>query len=108
MRPHLPKFKLFTAQLHMRPHLPRFYHNDILLYCKPKNKKPNGCQLLFYCTSYRLNMFRTSLCPSSGPRDYDVDYHIGLTVFGLLYVGGKAQLEWSGVRAAGSSTTCTA
>ena len=25
---------------------------------------------------YRLNMFRALLCPSSGARDYDVDYHI--------------------------------
>jgi len=39
-----------------------------------KNKKPTRCHLLFYCTAYRLNMFRTLLCPSSGARDYDVDY----------------------------------
>ena len=53
-----------------------------------KNKKPTRCHLLFYCTSYRLNMFRALLCPSSGARDYDVDYHIGRFVLGLLYVGG--------------------
>ena len=35
------------------------------------------CHLLFYCTSYRLNMFRALLCPSSGTRDCNVDYHIG-------------------------------
>jgi len=35
------------------------------------------CHLLFDCTSYRLNMFRALLCPSSGARDYNVDYHIG-------------------------------
>ena len=40
-----------------------------------------------YITSYRLNMFRTLLCPSSGARDYDFDYHIGRFVLGLLYVG---------------------
>jgi len=43
-------------------------------------------------------MFRALLCPSSGARDYDVDYHIGRIVLGLLYVGGKMQLGWSGVR----------
>ena len=32
-------------------------------------------------------MFRAFLCPSSGARDYDVDYHIGGFVFGLLCVG---------------------
>jgi len=37
-------------------------------------------------------MFRALLCPSSGARDYDVDYHIGLIVLGLLYVGGEVQL----------------
>jgi len=49
-----------------------------------KNKKPTRCHLLFYCTSYRLNIFRALLCPSSGARDYDVDYHIGPFVLGLL------------------------
>jgi len=44
---------------------------------------------LFYCTSYRLNMFRALLCPSSGARDYDVDYDIGRVVLGLLYVGDQ-------------------
>jgi len=42
-------------------------------------------------------MFRALLCPSSGARDYDVDYHIGRIVLGLLCVGGKLQLGWSGV-----------
>jgi len=46
-------------------------------------------------------MFRASLCPSSGARDCDVYYHIGRIVLGLLYVGGKVQLDWSSVRAAG-------
>jgi len=70
-----------------------------------KNKKPTGCHLLFYCISYRLNMFQALLCPSSGARDYDVDYHIGHIVLGLLYVGGYVQLGLNGVRVAGSSTT---
>ena len=46
------------------------------------------CYLLFYCTSYILNMFRALLCPSSGARDYNVDYHIGRSVLGLVYIGG--------------------
>jgi len=33
-------------------------------------------------------MFRALLFPSSGTRDYDVGYHIGRFVLGLLYVGG--------------------
>ena len=33
-------------------------------------------------------MFRALLCPSSGARDYDVDYRIGRFGLGLLYVGG--------------------
>jgi len=37
-----------------------------------KNKNPTRCHLLYYCTSYRLNMFRALLCPSSGARDYSV------------------------------------
>ena len=33
-------------------------------------------------------MFRALLCPSSGARDYVVDYDIVRFVLGLLYVGG--------------------
>jgi len=33
-------------------------------------------------------VFRALLCPSSGARDYNVDYHIDRFVLGLLYVGG--------------------
>jgi len=29
-------------------------------------------------------MFRALVCPSSGPRDYDVDYHIGRFFLDLL------------------------
>ena len=47
-------------------------------------QKPTRRHLLFYCTSYRLNMFRALLRPSSGARDYNVDYHIGCFVLGLL------------------------
>jgi len=40
-------------------------------------------------------MFRTLLCPSSGARDYNVDYHIGRFVLGLLYVGGALAGHYS-------------
>jgi len=66
-----------------------------------KNKKPTRCHLIFYCTSYRLNTFRALICLALGARDCDVDYHIGRFVLGLLYVEGKLQLGWSGVRVAG-------
>jgi len=33
-------------------------------------------------------MLRVLLSPSSGARDYDIDYHNGRIVLGLLYVGG--------------------
>jgi len=52
------------------------------------NNKPTICHLLFYSTSYRLNMFWALLCPSSGAHDYNVGYHIGRLVLGLLCVGG--------------------
>ena len=68
--------------LHMRTG--RFY----LTFFSLRMKKPTWCHLLFYCTTYKLNMFRALLCPSSGARDYDVDYHIGRFDLGLLYVGG--------------------
>jgi len=47
-------------------------------------------------------MFRTLLCPSSGARDHDADYHIGHIALGLLYVVGKVKIAWSSVRVAGS------
>jgi len=46
-------------------------------------------------------MFQALLCPSSGARDYDIVYHIGLVILGLLYVEGEVQLRWSSVRVAG-------
>ena len=49
-------------------------------------------------------MFRALLYSSSGSRDYDVVYHTGRVVLGLLYVGGYVRLGWSSVRVAGSST----
>ena len=46
-------------------------------------------------------MFRALLRPSSGACDYDVVYHIGCVVLGLLCVGGEVRLGWSSVRVAG-------
>jgi hypothetical protein len=36
-------------------------------------KKPTRHHLLFYFTSYRLDMFRVLLCPSPGACDYAVE-----------------------------------
>ena len=69
-------------------------------------KKPTRCHLIFYYTSYRLDMFQALLRPSLGARDFDVVYHIGRFVLGLLYVGGEVRLGWISVRAAGPSTSC--
>ena len=38
-----------------------------------KNKRPTLCHLLFYFTSYVLNMFRTLIYTSSGACDYAVE-----------------------------------
>ena len=38
-----------------------------------KNKRSAWCHLLFYFTSYVLNMFRTLIWPSSGACDYSVE-----------------------------------
>jgi len=44
-------------------------------------------------------MFRALLCPSSGARDCDVDYHIGRFLLGLLYVGGLQPGHYSSLTA---------
>jgi len=46
--------------------------------------KTTRWHLLFYCTSYRLSMFRTLLCQLSGAQDYNIDNHTGRFVLGLL------------------------
>jgi len=38
-----------------------------------KNKRPTWCHLLFFFTSYVLNMFRTLIYLSSGACDYSVE-----------------------------------
>ena len=52
-------------------------------------------------------MFRALLRPSSGARNYDVDYHIVRFVLGLLGVGGYVRVGWSTVRAAARSPDTT-
>jgi len=52
-------------------------------------------------------MFHALLCPSPGAHDYDVVYHTGRVVLGLLYVGGEVQLGWSSVRALACSLDTT-
>jgi len=47
------------------------------------------------CTSYRLNMFRALLCPSSVARNYNVEYHIGRFVLGLLQAKARCALACS-------------
>jgi len=38
-------------------------------------------------------MFRALLCPSSGARDHNVDYHIGRFVLGFLQAGVVSGLQ---------------
>ena len=52
-------------------------------------------------------MFRALVCQSSGAHEYNVDYHIGCLVLGLLWVGSLVRVGWSNVRAAGYSTFLT-
>ena len=48
------------------------------------NKMPARCNRGFYCTSYcLLNMFRASLCPSSGAQEY----YTMVAACGISYCG---------------------
>ena len=57
------------------------------------NKMPTRCNRGFYCRSYcLLNMFRASLCPSSGAQEYyKVVAACGISCCGFQFVG----LVWS-------------
>ena len=56
------------------------------------NKMPTRCNRGFYCRSYcLLNMFRASLCPSSGAQEYDTV----VAACGILCCGFSS--SWSGV-----------
>ena len=68
-----------------------------------KNKRPTWCHLLFYFTSYVLNMFRTLIYPSSGACDYSLQLPQWSIVLGSMCVGVAVWLGWSGIRVAGWS-----
>ena len=61
-----------------------------------KNKRPTWCHLLFYFTSYVLNMFRTLLYPSSGACDYSVElsHWSYCSWFDVCWSFGVVGLEW--------------
>ena len=63
---------------------------------KLKNKRPTWCHLLFYFTSYELNMFRTLIYPSSGACDYAVELpHLSFcSCFAMCWRFGVAGLGW--------------
>jgi len=63
---------------------------------KLKNKRPTWCHLLFYFTSYVLNMSRTSLYPSSGVCDCSVQlpHWSYCSWFDVCWSFGVVGLEW--------------
>ena len=61
-----------------------------------KNKIPTWCHLLFYFTSYVLNIFRTLIYPSSGACDYSVElpHWLYCSWFDVCWSLGVVGLEW--------------
>ena len=61
-----------------------------------KNKRPTWCLLLFYFTSYLLNMFRTLIYPSSWACDYSVElpHWSYCSWFDVCWSFGVVGLEW--------------
>ena len=61
-----------------------------------KNKGPTWCHLLFYFTSYVLNMFQTLIYPSSGACDYSVEspHWLYCSWFDVCWRFGVDGLEW--------------
>ena len=61
-----------------------------------KNKRPTWCHLLFYFTSYVLNMFRTLIYPSSRDWDYFVElpHWSDFSWFDVCWSFGVVELEW--------------
>ena len=61
-----------------------------------QNKRPTWCHLLFYFTSYVLNMFRTLMYPSSGALDYSVElpHWSYCSWFDVCWSFGVVGLEW--------------
>jgi hypothetical protein len=66
-----------------------------------KNKRPTWCRLLFYFTSYVLNMFQTLIHHHQELATILLNYHIGHIVLGSMCVGDSVWLGWSGIRVAG-------
>jgi len=67
-----------------------------------KNKRPTLYHLLFYFTSYVLNMFRTLIyIHHQELATILFNYHIGCIVLGSMCVGVSVWLGWSGIRVAG-------
>ena len=60
-------------------------------------KEPTWCHLLFYFTSYVLNMFRTLIYPSSGACDCVVElpHRLSGSQFVVCWRFGAAGFEWS-------------
>ena len=67
------------------------------------NKRPTWCHLLFYFTSYMLNMFRTLILPSSGTCDFAIVSPHWSCVLVSMCVGVSVWLGWGGSRVAGWS-----
>jgi len=61
-----------------------------------KNKRPTGCHLHFYFTSYVFNMFRKLIYPSSEVCDYSVElpHWSYCTWFDVCWSFGVVGLEW--------------
>jgi hypothetical protein len=48
-----------------------------MLYKLMRKEDPTRGYLVFYYTYDMLNMFRATLCPSSGAHEYTIAYHMG-------------------------------
>ena len=86
----VPDPPLFSHFVYVRPCVTKC----ILWYLK--NKRPTWGHLLFYFTSYVLNMFRTLICPSSGACDYSVElpHWSYCSCFDVCWNFGVVGLEW--------------
>ena len=78
------------SKLEQKTHTP-YSDQKIPLICG--NKMPTRCNRCFYCRSYcLLNMFRASLCPSSGAQEY----YTVVAACGISCCGFFKQLVWCG------------
>ena len=61
-----------------------------------KNERPTWCHLLFYFTSYVLNMFRTLIYPSSGVCECfdELPHRSSCSQFVVCWRFGVAGFEW--------------